>query len=90
MTEQEELKKLEEKKQKIELKYAKKAKKRLTEINKIISPAKAIVDMNDDELKNLLNVLALEVNFYNNHYQEYQRAKRQQQQRQQQQNNNQR
>lgn len=58
MTESEELKKLqqemEKKKQKIERKYSKIAKKRLQQINKIVSPDRLIVDMNDDEFKQLM------------------------------------
>lgn len=59
MTESEELKKLqqemERKKQKIERKYSKIAKKRLQQINKIVSPDKLIVDMSDDEFKQLMS-----------------------------------
>ena len=58
MTEEEELKQLQaemqKKKQKIERKYSKIAKKRLQQINKIVSPDKLIVDMSDDEFKQLM------------------------------------
>lgn len=57
MTEEEELKKLEEKKQKIELKYAKKAKKRLTQISNVISKNNLIVDMSNDDFEILLKRL---------------------------------
>ena len=59
MTEEEELKQLQaemqKKKQKIERKYSKIAKKRLQQINKIVSPDKLIVDMSDDEFKQLMS-----------------------------------
>ena len=45
MSEASELQKLEARREKIELKYAKIAKKRLAKINPIISPRKAIIDM---------------------------------------------
>lgn len=58
MTEEEELKQLQaemqKKKQKIERKYSKIAKKRLQQINKIVSPDRLIVDMNDAEFKELM------------------------------------
>ena len=58
MTEEEELKQLQaemqKKKQKIERKYSKIAKKRLQQINEIIDPDKLIVDMDDNEFTSLL------------------------------------
>lgn len=66
MTEQEELEKLKERKKKIELKYAKKAKRRLTEVNKIVSPKRLILDMNDREFKAFLQTLQQEIVFVNN------------------------
>lgn len=58
MTEEEELRQLQaemqKKKQKIERKYSKIAKKRLQQINKIVSPDRLIVDMNDAEFKELM------------------------------------
>lgn len=58
MTESEELKKLQEemnkKKQRIERKYSKVAKKRLQQLNQIIDPNKLIVDMDDNEFASLL------------------------------------
>lgn len=59
MTEEEELKQLQaemqKKKQKIERKYSKIAKKRLQQINEIIDPNRLIVDMDDNEFESLLN-----------------------------------
>ena len=61
MTEKEELNKMknemEKKKLKIEVKYGKLAKRRLTEINKIINKNKLILDMSDDEFKSFLKML---------------------------------
>ena len=58
MTEEEELKQLQaemqKKKQKIERKYSKIAKKRLQQINEIIDPNRLIVDMDDNEFESLL------------------------------------
>ena len=58
MTEEEELKQLQvemqKKKQKIERKYSKIAKKRLQQLNEIIDPDKLIVDMDDNEFASLL------------------------------------
>lgn len=58
MTEEEELKQLQaemqKKKQKIERKYSKIAKKRLQQLNQIIDPNKLIVDMDDNEFEVLL------------------------------------
>lgn len=78
-----------EKKLKVELKYAKLAKKRLTDINKIVNPNKLIVDMNDAEYNKFLQVLKKEMDYINqavnqqNNQQNYQNN----QQRQNQQNN---
>lgn len=78
-----------EKKLKVELKYAKLAKKRLTDINKIVNPNKLIVDMNDAEYNKFLQVLKKEMDYINqavnqqNNQQNYQGN----QQRQNQQNN---
>lgn len=59
MTEEEELKQLQaemqKKKQKIERKYSKIAKKRLQQINEIIDPNHLIVDMDDNEFASLLS-----------------------------------
>lgn len=66
LTEQEELEELEAKKQKIELKYGKKAKKQLAQISKIVSPSKLIIDMTDDEFKMFLNTLQQEITWINN------------------------
>ena len=59
MTEEEELKKLQQemqkKKQRIERKYSKVAKKRLQQLNEIIDPNRLIVDMDDNEFESLLN-----------------------------------
>lgn len=58
MTEEEELKQLQaemqKKKQKIERKYSKIAKKRLQQLNEIIDPNRLIVDMDDNEFESLL------------------------------------
>lgn len=58
MTEEEELKQLQaemqKKKQKIERKYSKIAKKRLQQLNQIIDPNRLIVDMDDNEFESLL------------------------------------
>lgn len=78
-----------EKKLKVELKYAKLAKKRLTDINQIVNPNKLIVDMNDAEYNKFLQVLKKEMDYINqavnqqNNQQNYQGN----QQRQNQQNN---
>ena len=78
-----------EKKLRVELKYAKLAKKRLTDINKIVNPNKLIVDMNDAEYAKLLQTLGKEMDYINqavnqqNNQQNYQGN----QQRQNQQNN---
>lgn len=78
-----------EKKLKVELKYAKLAKKRLTDINEIVNPNKLIVDMNDAEYNKFLQVLKKEMDYINqavnqqNNQQNYQNN----QQRQNQQNN---
>lgn len=78
-----------EKKLKVELKYAKLAKKRLTDINQIVNPNKLIVDMNDAEYAKFLQVLKKEMDYINqavnqqNNQQNYQNN----QQRQNQQNN---
>lgn len=66
LTEQEELEELEAKKQKIELKYGKKAKKQLAQISKIVSPSKLIIDMTDNEFKMFLNTLQQEIMWVNN------------------------
>lgn len=66
LTEQEELEELEAKKQKIELKYGKKAKKQLAQISKIVSPNKLIIDMTDDEFKMFLSTLQQEITWINN------------------------
>lgn len=78
-----------EKKLKVELKYAKLAKKRLTDINKIVNQNKLIVDINDAEYNKFLQVLKKEMDYINqavnqqNNQQNYQNN----QQRQNQQNN---
>lgn len=68
MTEEEELKQLQaemqKKKQKIERKYSKIAKKRLQQINKILYPQKLIVDMNDAEFESLLKSLRDAIGVY--------------------------
>lgn len=51
MTEQEELAKLEAKKQKIEMKYAKIAKQYLHEINETFDPSVSFIDMNKAQFK---------------------------------------
>lgn len=51
MTEQEELAKLEAKKQKIEMKYAKIAKQYLHEINETFDPSVSFIDMNKTQFK---------------------------------------
>lgn len=51
MSEQEELAKLEAKKQKIEMKYAKIAKQYLHEINEIFDPSVSFIDMNKTQFK---------------------------------------
>ena len=69
MSEKEELEKIKkdakEKQLKVELKYAKIAKKRLTDINKIVNPNKLIVDMNDAEYDKFLQVLKKEMDYIN-------------------------
>lgn len=69
MSEKEELEQIQkdakEKKLKVELKYAKLAKKRLTDINKIVNPNKLIVDMNDAEYNKFLQVLKKEMDYIN-------------------------
>lgn len=80
LTEQEELEELAVKKQKIELKYGKKAKKQLTQISKIISPSKLIIDMTDDEFKMFLNTLQQEITWINNAQQQQQVQRNNQQQ----------
>lgn len=62
MSEASELQKLEERREKIELKYAKIAKKRLAKINPIISPRKAIIDMSATEFNNYLAELKKKFN----------------------------
>ena len=90
MTEKEELAKLEKRRKQIEAKYNKIAKKRLTELNKIISPDASIVDMTDKDFKEkLLPIVKAEVDFYNQHYAEYQQSVEQARRRQQQQRNQQ-
>lgn len=68
MTEEEELKQLQaemqKKKQKIERKYSKIAKKRLQQINEIIDPDKLIVDMDDNEFEVLLQKVRDAVELY--------------------------
>lgn len=54
-----------EKKLRVELKYAKIAKKRLTDINKIVNPNKLIVDMNDAEYAKFLQTLGKEMDYIN-------------------------
>lgn len=89
MSEKEELEQIKkdakEKKLRVELKYAKLAKKRLTDINKIVNPNKLIVDMNDAEYNKFLQVLKKEMDYINQavNQQNYQNN----QQRQNQQNN---
>lgn len=93
MSEKEELEQIKkdakEKKLRVELKYAKLAKKRLTDINKIVNPNKLIVDMTDVEYNKFLQVLKKEMDYINqavnqqNNQQNYQGN----QQRQNQQNN---
>lgn len=93
MSEKEELEQIKkdakEKKLRVELKYAKLAKERLTDINKIVNPNKLIVDMNDAEYNKFLQVLKKEMDYINqavnqqNNQQNYQNN----QQRQNQQNN---
>lgn len=93
MSEKEELEQIKkdakEKKLRVELKYAKLAKKRLTDINKIVNPNKLIVDMNDAEYNKFLQVLKKEMDYINqavnqqNNQQNYQNN----QQKQNQQNN---
>lgn len=93
MSEKEELEQIKkdakEKKLKVELRYAKLAKKRLTDINQIVNPNKLIVDMNDAEYNKFLQVLRKEMDYINqavnqqNNQQNYQGN----QQRQNQQNN---
>lgn len=88
MTEKEELAKLEKRRKQIENKYARIAKKRLNKLNKIIIPNRAIVDMSDDDFNNkLLPIVKAEVDFYNQHYAEFERVQQRNQQRNQQQNN---
>ena len=69
MSEKEELEQIKkdakEKKLRVELKYAKLAKKRLTDINKIVNPNKLIVDMNDAEYNKFLQVLKKEMDYIN-------------------------
>lgn len=93
MSEKEELEQIKkdakEKKLRVELKYAKLAKKRLTDINQIVNPNKLIVDMTDAEYNKFLQVLKKEMDYINqavnqqNNQQNYQGN----QQRQNQQNN---
>lgn len=81
MTEKEELAKLEKRRKQIENKYARIAKKRLNKLNKIIIPNKSIVDMSDDDFNNkLLPIVKAEVDFYNQHYAEFERAQQRNQQ----------
>lgn len=80
LTEQEELEELEAKKQKIELKYGKKAKKQLAQISKIVSPSKLIIDMTDDEFKMFLNTLQQEITWINNAQRQQQVQRNNQQQ----------
>ena len=78
-----------EKKLKVELKYAKLAKKRLTDINEIVNPNKLIVDMNDAEYNKFLQVLKKEMDYINQavNQQNNQQNNQNNQQRQNQQNN---
>lgn len=67
MSEKEELEQIKkdakEKKLRVELKYAKLAKKRLTDINQIVNPNKLIIDMNDAEYNKFLQVLRKEMDY---------------------------
>ena len=84
MSEKEELEQIKkdakEKKLRVELKYAKLAKKRLTDINKIVNPNKLIVDMNDAEYNKFLQVLRKEMDYINQavNQQNYQQRQNQQ------------
>lgn len=69
-----------EKKLKVELKYAKLAKKRLTDINKIVNPNKLIVDMNDAEYNKFLQVLKKEMDYINQAVNQQNNQQRQNQQ----------
>lgn len=86
MSEKEELEKIKkdakEKQLKVELKYAKIAKKRLTDINKIVSPDKLIVDMDKNDYAKFLEILRQEIRWVN-------QAVKQQNNQNNQQNNNQ-
>lgn len=86
MSEKEELEKIKkdakEKQLKVELKYAKIAKKRLTDINKIVSPDKLIVDMDKNDYAKFLEILCQEIRWVN-------QAVKQQNNQNNQQNNNQ-
>jgi len=84
MSEKEELEKIKkdakEKQLKVELKYAKIAKKRLTDINKIVNPNKLIVDMNDAEYNKFLQVLRKEMDYINQAVNQQNNQQRQNQQ----------
>lgn len=84
MSEKEELEQIKkdakEKKLKVELKYAKLAKKRLTDINKIVNPNKLIVDMNDAEYNKFLQVLRKEMDYINQAVNQQNNQQRQNQQ----------
>ena len=69
-----------EKKLRVELKYAKLAKKRLTDINKIVNPNKLIVDMNDAEYNKFLQVLRKEMDYINQAVNQQNNQQRQNQQ----------
>lgn len=69
-----------EKKLKVELKYAKLAKKRLTDINEIVNPNKLIVDMNDAEYNKFLQVLKKEMDYINQAVNQQNNQQRQNQQ----------
>lgn len=69
-----------EKKLKVELKYAKLAKKRLTDINEIVNPNKLIVDMNDAEYNKFLQVLRKEMDYINQAVNQQNNQQRQNQQ----------
>ena len=66
MSEKDELAKLEERKKKIEFKYAKIAKKRLHKINEIVAPNQLITDMNENEFRQFLNTLQQEMTWVKN------------------------
>lgn len=84
MSEKEELEQIKkdakEKKLRVELKYAKLAKKRLTDINKIVNPNKLIVDMNDAEYNKFLQVLRKEMDYINQAVNQQNNQQRQNQQ----------